>query len=177
MARRKQVAATDQEFTTTGEAAQPAAQTATAVLEAPPEETAIRKWRPNPFPVRTVNLGGYKLVLQESRPDRESRAGKEKPTADELWQMQIKFGSGSKDDMPSPEVLDFIKSQTKTVTTREGEEVDVQMFHWNRRDQAWGMTIDFGAPRTSRIAAEQVFADVVSMVAAERGVGQERTPF
>jgi hypothetical protein len=76
--------------------------------------------------------------------------------------------------MPSQTVLEFIKSQTKTITTREGEEKEVQLFHWNKRDQAWGMGIDFSAPRTSRIRAEQVFDDVVSMVAGERGVTRQR---
>ena len=32
--------------------------------------------RPSPFPVKTENLGGYKLVIQESRPDKESRGPK-----------------------------------------------------------------------------------------------------
>jgi len=90
------------------------------------------------------------------------------------WEMQIKFGSGSKDDMPSGEVLDFIKSQRLNVTNRAGEEKQVQMLRWNEADRAWGMEIAFEQPATSREKARQVFNEVVEMVAQERGASRER---
>jgi hypothetical protein len=188
MARRKQGAAQPVEFTPIEEAAPhatlptperspgfaQAGETATAVLEAPGEEPPARRWRANSFPIKTVNLDGYKVQLQESRPEKESRADKDKPTRDERWQMQIKFGNGSKDDMPPEAVIEFIKSQKKAVTTKEGKETEVQLFHWNKRDQAWGMEIDYNARLTSRLKAEDVFREVVGMVAEERGVSRQR---
>jgi len=162
MAKRKQVAAEAVEFTPTEQATPQETATATAVLKAPQAEQPQRQWRVDPFAVKTVNLEGYKVQLQESR---KSDAG---------WQMQIKFGSGARDDMPSDTVLDFIKAQKRTVTTKAGEEKEVQMFHWNDMDRAWGAKIDFDAPATSRQKAEQVFKDVVRLVAEERGAGRER---
>ena len=141
----------------------PRASVATAAVDEMPEnEQPQRQWRVDPFPVKTVNLDGYKLQLQESR---NSDAG---------WQMQIKFGAGSRDDMPSDAVREFIKSQRLAVTTRAGEEKQVQMFHWNDSDRAWGMRIDFNAPATSRQKAERVFKEVVELVAQERGAVRER---
>jgi hypothetical protein len=119
MARRRQVAVQEEQSTQIEESAPEAA---AAVMEAPNEERPTRQWRENPFPIDTVNLGGYKIVLQESRPDKESRKDRDKPSFDEQWQMQIRFGSGGKDDMPPEKVLDYLKSLTKTVTTKEGEE-------------------------------------------------------
>jgi hypothetical protein len=156
------------------EAAPPVADASAVVSEKPVTEAHARQWRDNPFPVETVNLGGYKIVLQESRPDKEARKDKAKPAFDELWQMQIKFGSGGKDDIPPEKVLDYLKTLTKTVTTREGEEKEVRLFQWNRRDQAWGMAIEYEAARASRIKAEQIFDEVVKMMAEEHGVGRER---
>jgi hypothetical protein len=171
MARRKQVAVNEDQTTVIEEAAPPAyaeagsgevSATATAVPEIPEQEPPARQWRTNPFPVKTENLEGYKVQLQESR------------TAGQPWQMQIKFGTGARDDMPSDAVLDFIKSQRQTVQTREGEPKEVQMFHWNDADRAWAMKIDFDAPATSRDAAHRVFNEAVEMVAQERGVGRAR---
>jgi hypothetical protein len=76
--------------------------------------------------------------------------------------------------MPSDAVRDFIKSQKQTVTTKAGEEKEVQMFHWNDNDRAWGMRIDREDPETSRQTAKKVFDDVVALVAQERGAGRER---
>ena len=88
--------------------------------------------------------------------------------------MQIKFGDGSRDDMPSDAVLDHIKSQKVTVKTKSGDTREVQMFHWNDVDRAWGMGIDYETPASSRGQAEKVFKEVVSLVAEERDVGQQR---
>jgi hypothetical protein len=169
MARRKAVA----EAIPTEEIEMQEATTSTAVAEPAQDESAARQWRANPFPLKTVNLDGYKVQLQESRPDRESRADKGKPSRDERWQMQIRFGDGGKQDEPSAAVLEFIKSQTKTVTTREGKETEVQLFHWNERDRAWGMEIEFGKGAESREKTRDVFNRVVELVAEERGAGRE----
>ena len=173
MARRKPVTATPEERSPAEDTAAQSA-TATAVLDAPDAEAPARQWRANPWPVKTANLGGYKIVLQESRPEKQAREPGDDAVRNEPWSMQIKFGDGSKDDMPSGAVLDYIKSHTKTVTTKEGEEFEVSLLRWNHSDQAWAMPIDFDAPRTSRLKAEQVFADVVDMIAAERGIERER---
>jgi hypothetical protein len=89
MARRKQVAAFSQDFNPAQEAAAPGADAAVAVLEQPAAEAPARQWRADPFPLKTVNLDGYRIELQESR---KSEQG---------WQLQIKFGSGARDDMAS----------------------------------------------------------------------------
>ena len=159
MARRKQVAEEAARSTPIDEAAPRAAMTAADDLEPPEAEQPARPWRADPFPVKTVNLDGYKLQLQESR---KSDAG---------WQMQIKFGDGGKDDMPSGDVRDFIKSCRITVRTKSGEEKEVPMFHWNDRDRAWGMGIDFDSPASARTVAAKVFNEVVDLVAQERGAG------
>ena len=85
MAKRKQVAVEEAQFNPSQEAAPQQAAAATAVLEPPRAEQPARQFRPDPFTLKTVNLEGYKVQLQESR---NSDAG---------WQMQIKFGDGSKD--------------------------------------------------------------------------------
>jgi hypothetical protein len=170
MARHKTAAA---EAIPTEELATQESATAPALAELTQPEQPARQWRTNPYPIKTVNLDGYKVQLQESRPNREDRADKEKLLRDDRWQMQIKFGEGTKQDEPSAAVREFIKSHVKPVTTREGKETQVQLFHWNERDRAWGMEIDFKAPATSRQKAEEVYKDVVNLVAQERGVGRE----
>jgi hypothetical protein len=136
--------------------------------EQPAVEQTTRKFRANPFPVKTENLGGYKVQLQESRPERKPG---DKPAP---WEMQIKFGDGSREDMPPDFIRDYVKSHKLDVVTKAGEAMQVQLFQWNDRDRAWGMTIDYNAPKTSRNKAEQVFEDVVRMIAEDRGVGQQR---
>jgi hypothetical protein len=174
MARRKQAteAATQSDIQVIEEMA--AGEGQETEFDPPVTVAPVRLWRENPYPLRTVNLGGTRLVLQESRPDKESREGKDKRAHDDFWQMQIKFGSGSKEDMPSEKVLDYLKSLRKTVTTKEGEEKNVQLFHWSARDRAWGMAIDYDAPRASRAIAEQVYDEVIDMLAREPGVARER---
>ena len=172
MARRKALAEAIQTVPTEETAMQQPA-TATAVAEPAQDEPPARQWRANPYPIKTVNVDGYKIQLQESRPDKETRVDKDKPTRDERWQMQIKFGSGDKQDEPSAKVLDFIKSHTKTVTTREGKETQVKLFHWNERDRAWGVEIEFGNGAVSREKAREVFDGVVERIREERGAGRE----
>jgi hypothetical protein len=177
MAKRKQVAATEVEFTPTEETAQvdakPAhagafapqeAATATAVLERPRTEQAPRPLLADPFTFKTVNAGGTKVHFQHSR-----QAG----------EFQIRFGEGTRDDMPSAAVRDFIKSHKIDVVTRDGEEKQVQLFHWNDNDRAWGTRIQFkpdandeeriAARESARQTAKAVFDDVVKLVAEERG--------
>jgi hypothetical protein len=162
IAKRKQVAVEEAQTVATLEAPPQTSAAATAVLERPADEQPARQFRADPFALKTINLEGYKVQLQESR---NSDAG---------WQMQIKFGDGSKDQMPSDTVRDFIKSQKLAVTTKAGEEKEVQMFHWNDADRAWGARIDFNAPATSRENAYRVFNEVVEIVAEERGAGRAR---
>jgi hypothetical protein len=172
MARRKALAEAIQTVPTEETAMQQPA-TATPVAEPAQDEQPARQWRTNPYPVDFKKFNGYKVQLQESRPDKESRVDQDKPTRDERWQMQIKFGSGDKQDEPSAKVLDFIKSHTKTVKTREGQETQVQLFHWNKRDHAWGMEIEFGNGAVAREKAREVFHGVLDLVREERGAGRE----
>jgi hypothetical protein len=137
----------------------------------------VRQWRANPFPVKTVNLGGFKVQLQESRPER-APSGPEndhsQPQKKGRWEMQIKFGSGALEDKPSTDVIEYITSHKLDVTTREGEPKQVQLFKWNDEDRAWGMEIDYNNAGASREKAHAVFNETVKLVAAERGVGQSR---
>jgi len=145
---------------------------AKAVQPAPAEEAApplpaaeqpkpgqpSQQFLADPFPIKTVNLDGYKVQLQHSRQSNE---------------MQIRFGDGTEKDKPSDEIRDFVKSHKVMAATKEGEK-EVQLFHWNKDDRAWGMRIDRDRPATSRQKAEQAFEDVVKLVAQERGAGLQR---
>jgi hypothetical protein len=145
----------------------PAQEAAPPAAATPPEEPPARQYRVNPFPIKAVNLSdGYKIQLQESRPDKETHPG-------ERWQMQIKFGDGGLEDKPSDAVIDFIKSHKVKVTTGNGPK-EVNQFRWNDEDRAWGMAIDFDMPATSRRQAEKIFEQVVDLVAQERGAGRSR---
>ncbi len=88
-------------------------------------------------------------------------------------EFQIRFGDGGKNDMPSDTVRDFIKSHKVEVETKDGEKKEVQLFHWNDNDRAWGMRIDRDNPETTRQTARRTFDDVIQLVAQERGVAQE----
>ena len=120
----------------------------------------------DPFTFKTVNAGGTKLHFQHSR-----QAG----------EFQIRFGEGTRDEMPSAAVRDFIKSHKVDVVTRDGDEKQVQLFHWNDNDRA-GERAYHSNPtlRTrrrlplgrARQTAKAVFDDVVKLVAEERGTGQ-----
>jgi hypothetical protein len=124
--------------------------------ERPTPDEPARQFRANPFPIKTTNVDGYKIQLQESRPEKAR------------WEMQIKFGDGSLGDKPSDTIIDAIASHKITVETKNGPK-EVNQFHWNNQDRAWGMEISFDAPRASRQKAEQVYADVVKLVAQELG--------
>jgi hypothetical protein len=115
----------------------------------PAAERPARKFMADPYPSNTVDLGGYKLQLQENL---------------QRGQMQIKFGDGSLNDKPSDAIREFVKAP---------DGPDGVKFHWKDEDRAWGMRIDQDAPRASRIKAEQVFKEVVKRVAEERGVGRQ----
>lgn len=187
MARRKQAAAEAVELTP--EALTPPPPSENVPPQSPenqqpgtPQQEAEqpqRQWRVNPFPIKTVNLGGYKVQLQESRPEHRPNEKYES------WEMQIKFGSGSKDDMPPEIVLDYIKSHKLDVETKDGRKTQVQLFNWNDKDRAWGMEIpfakaedgkapDYSKANASRAKAAEVFSEAVKLVAHERGVGRQR---
>jgi hypothetical protein len=151
------------------EAIEPPAQEALppAATSALPEEPPARQYRDNPYPIKTVNLSdGYKIRLQEYRPDKESHPN-------ERWQMQIKFGGGGLEDRPSDAVIDFLKSHKIKVETREGPR-EINQFRWNDEHRAWGMAIDYDMPATSRRQAEKIFEQAVDLAAQERGVSRER---
>ena len=76
MARRKTAEA---EAIPTEETEMQEAATATAVAEPPQDEPLAHRWRTNPFPVKTVNLDGYKVQLQESRPEKSAAPGYQNP--------------------------------------------------------------------------------------------------
>ena len=154
MATKRKSAAAAVEPTPTEEAAPPL-----PAAEQPKAEPPLGAFLADPFPVKTVNLDGYKVQLQHSRQANE---------------MQIRFGDGTEKDKPSDEIRDFVKSHKVEIETKTGEKKEVQLFHWNQDDRAWGMRIDRDRPATSRQKAEQAFEDVVKLVAQERGVGQER---
>jgi hypothetical protein len=111
---------------------------------------AEKRFAPDPFPLTTKNLDGYRLRLQQSR---------------RFNQMQIKFGEGKLDDKPAQELIDFVKAP-------DGE--DGPKFHWNNTDRAWGMRIDMNNPKTSREIAERVFDQVVERLRVEHGAALAR---
>ncbi len=163
MARHKQATAEAVQSTLTQEATPPVAEIIQSPASQQLEEQskAEQPTRPllaDPFPVKTANIGGYRIHLQHSR-----QAG----------EMQISFGDGSKKDMPSDAVRDLIKSHKKQIETASGP-AEVNLLHWNDHDRSWGMRIDRDAPATSRQKAEQVFNEVVELIAQERGAGQQR---
>jgi hypothetical protein len=168
MAKRKSAAAEAVQPIPADMAAPTAPETAAPPAEQPNPEQPTRQYRANPFRLKTINLSdGYKIELQESRPDRQSARDKKN------WEMQIKFGDGSLKDKPSDTVIDAITSHKITVETKSGPK-EVNQFHWNNDDRAWGMEIAFDKPRESRQKAERVFADVVDLVARERGASRGR---
>jgi hypothetical protein len=164
MAKRKQVAAQSTQPDVIEEVAPVESATATAVLEPPRPEQTPRPLLADPFPFKTVTAGGSKVHFQHSR-----QAG----------EFQIRFGAGGKDEMPSDAVRDFIKSHKIDIVTKAGEQTQVQLFHWNDHDRAWGTRIRIdpaatdeervNARETVRQTAKKVFDDVVKLVAEERG--------
>jgi hypothetical protein len=121
--------------------------------EQPKAEQGPRPLTPDPFTFKTVNAGGGKVHFQHSR-----QAG----------EFQIRFGDCGRQDMPADAVREFIKSHKTEVATRDGEKKEVQLFHWNPDDRAWGMRIDHQDPETSRKVAKRIFDEVVRRVAEER---------
>jgi len=112
----------------------------------------------HPFIVKNANLGGSKVHLQFSRQANE---------------IQIRFGADSNQDMLSDAIHDLIKSHK--VEAENGTEVN--LFHWNENDRAWGMRMDRMSPATSRQKAAQVFAEVNKLVADEHGTGPANSRF
>jgi hypothetical protein len=112
-----------------------------------------RQLTPDPFTFKTVNLDGYKMHFQHSRQSGE---------------FQMKFGDGSIDDMPPDAIRDAIKAKKIQVETKTGEKKEVQLFHWNDPDRAWGMRIDRKDVDGSRETAKAVFDEVVKLVAEDR---------
>jgi hypothetical protein len=155
MPRRKQNAADETQPTQAQEAASPAAEPAQAAPEPP---APPRPLLADPFPFKTVNVGGAKLHFQHSR-----QAG----------EFQIRFGDGTEKEKPSDSIREFIKSHKVEVETTDGEKKEVQLFHWNGTDRAWGVRVDRDDPEMTRQTAKKIFDEVVKRVAAERETALE----
>lgn len=150
--------------------------------EAPAEPSFTRKaaqqeqrpsWTPPPVRViKTVDLDGYKITLQQKPKRFDEKAQKMYPR-----QMQIKFGDGSLQAKPSDDVIDAIKSYKVSIDTPEGPK-ERQMFHFDGEERAWGISLSYKdndeASKAARVQAEKVYDQVVKMVAQEIGAGQTR---
>jgi hypothetical protein len=172
MAKRKQAAAATDDFTPPSspqspEITTPPAPESPASADVSPQAARNpRPLTPDPFAFKTVNLDGYKIHFQHSRQSGE---------------FQIRFGDGSLDDMPPEVIRNFVKAKKIEVENKDGEKKEVQLFHWNVDDSAWGMRIPFNrdasdqenkiAADTARITAKAFFEEVVKVVAKDR---QER---
>jgi hypothetical protein len=121
--------------------------------EALPTQRSVNPLRSDPWVIKTVNIGGYRIRLQERRRSN---------------QMQIKFGEGRPEDEPSASVLNLVTSPKGSASAK--------LFNWNSKDQAWAMRIARRDHATSRRLAEQIFTEVVKLVTSEKGteVGQVR---
>ncbi len=154
MAKRAKAVKTTDEVTPVDSPATPPATEATATTQ---EQTASeqpeRKLLPDPFALLTKNVGGVKMHFQHSR-----QAG----------EFQIRFGDGTEKDKPSDDVRAFIKSHKIEVESKDGAKKEVQLFHWNDTDRAWGMRIDRDDPETSRQTAKRVYDETVKLVAQEQ---------
>jgi hypothetical protein len=154
MARRTNAAKkTDEAAPLDSPATPPPTEAPVTAQEQPAAEQPERKLLPDPFQLLTKNVGGVQMHFQHSR-----QAG----------EFQIRFGDGSEKDKPSDEVRAFIKSHKIEVETRAGEKKEVQLFHWNKGDAAWGMRIDGDDPETSRQTAKRVYDETVKLVAQEQ---------
>jgi hypothetical protein len=168
MARRKTAAA---EAIPTETTEFQAAASDTAVALAEPASAAQRPRQDN-FVFKTVNVEGSKIQFQDSR------------HAGQAWEFQIRFGDGSKDDMPSAAVLEFIKSHKITVETKNGP-AEVNLFRWNDGDRAWGMRIPYDSKATedqnkdareaARQTAKGVFDGVVEIIRDEQRAARGQT--
>jgi hypothetical protein len=78
-------------------------------------------------------------------------------------QMALKFGEGRPEDKPSQAVIDKLKE--------EG-------WRWNPADKIWALPVWPASAMTTRINAERLYQDIVSMIRQEKGAeaGQE-VPF
>jgi hypothetical protein len=106
---------------------------------------------PDPFVIKTVDLDGYKVRLQQSR---------------RSTQVQIKLGDGGPEDQPSERVRAIL-------TVPEGPHGN-RLFNYNSKDNAWAMRLSKHDRASSYHKAERVFADVVKIIASERGPGATR---
>lgn len=111
----------------------------------------------NPFPrvVKVANFGQYSVRLLQDQQSNE---------------MQIRFGDGRPQDKPSDDVLRSIRShrvpeELKTRKERESNK-DVAWFQFSTEKGAWCMWLR-NQPHTARVKAEQVFDEVVGLVAQE----------
>ena len=78
-------------------------------------------------------------------------------------QMAIKFGEGRPEDKPSQAVIDKLKEAG---------------FRWNPADKIWAHPVWPASAMTTRINAERLYQEIVSMIREEKGAEPAReVPF
>jgi hypothetical protein len=78
-------------------------------------------------------------------------------------QMAIKFGEGQPEDKPSQAVIDKLKEAG---------------FRWNPADKIWAHPVWPASAMTTRINAERLYQEIVSMIREEKGAEPAReVPF
>ena len=76
-------------------------------------------------------------------------------------QMALKFGEGRLEDKPSQAVIDKLKEAG---------------WRWHPADRIWALPVWPASAMTTRINAERLYQEIVSMIRQEKGAGQE-VPF
>lgn len=160
MARKRQAARAIEEPAAPPGAEPPRAQ------EPPPVAPAESEVNSFPRNIRTVDLGGYQIRLNQDQKANE---------------MRIQFGSGQRADKPSDATLDLIRSQRvpeELLTRKEREEGQPVPWFKFRSDPdtgegSWRMWMR-NHSHAARAKAEQVLEAVVQQVAAEREAGRGR---
>lgn len=122
--------------------------TATIVEEPAPEsggkfadKVGQRSFSAAPDPFTIARDTVAGIALFESRQDR---------------QMAIKFGNGRPEDKPSQTIIDRVKASG---------------FRWNQTDRIWAHPVRPESAMATRIAAEQLYQEVLQMLRQEKGIG------
>src|SRR6202521_5113161 len=130
----------DKESTdTTTAVAEPPAAEAKADGQSFADRVGQKKWVSAPDPFGIATDNLAGVRLFESKQDR---------------QMAIKFGEGRPEDKPSQEVIDKMKEAG---------------FRWNPADKIWALPVWPASAMTTRINAERLYQDIVSMIRQEKG--------
>ena len=109
-----------------------------------------RKWveRANPWPSLSYHWHDYKVTLQERSWTRET----DKPSA-----MQIKFGSGSREDQPKAfePIKDVLKSHG---------------YRWDNEDKAWSRWLKSGKTREGKLENARIREESLKLIAEVVGI-------